>query len=146
MLAENRIKSYDSASFGVEIMIKVLLSVWQLARAFALIYACLYTGTGLSYVLPIAIPGSVLGMCILFLLLVWQILPVSWLQPGCYLLIRYMALLFVPVSVGVMQYFDVLRAQFGPLVVSCVLSTLVVLIAVSFSAQWMQRRQEHGQK
>ncbi|GAB3956018.1 hypothetical protein GCM10029976_100020 [Kribbella albertanoniae] len=28
-----------------------------------------------------------------------------------------MALLFVPIGVGVMQYFDLLRAQFGPVVV-----------------------------
>lgn len=39
-------------------------------------------------------------------------------QSGCYVLIRYMALLFVPIGVGVMQYFDLLRAQFGPVVVS----------------------------
>lgn len=37
-----------------------------------------------------------------------------------------MALLFVPIGVGIMQYFDLLRAQFGPVVVSCTISTLVV--------------------
>ncbi len=72
-------------------------------------------------------------MLILFVLLAFQILPAKWVQPACNLLIRYMALLFVPVGIGVMQYFDVLQAQFGPVVVSCFISTLVVFMVVSWS-------------
>lgn len=124
----------------------IIAPAWRLIRAFALIYACLYAGIGLSQLLPIAIPGSVLGMIILFLLLTWHIVPARWLQPGCYLLIRYMALLFVPVSVGIMKYGDVLYSQFGPVVVSCVVSTFMVLLVVSVMGNWIQRRQERGEK
>lgn len=122
-------------------MSKVILSVLRLVRAFALIYTCLYAGIALSYVLPVAIPGSVIGLVILFLLLSWQLVPARWVQPGGNLLIRYMALLFVPVSVGVMQYVDVLRRQFGPVVISCVVSTFIVLLVVSISGEWLQHRQ-----
>ncbi len=52
-----------------------------------------------------------------------------------------MALLFVPIGVGVMQYFDLLRAQFGPVVVSCAVSTLVVFLVVSWSSQLV-----HGER
>ncbi|VFS77499.1 Putative effector of murein hydrolase LrgA [Kluyvera cryocrescens] len=38
-------------------------------------------------------------MLILFILLGLQILPAKWVNPGCYVLIRYMALLFVPIGV-----------------------------------------------
>lgn len=41
---------------------------------------------------------------------------------------------FVPIGVGVMQYYDVLKAQFGPIVVSCAISTLVVFMVVSWSS------------
>ncbi|MEL4889507.1 CidA/LrgA family protein [Pectobacterium betavasculorum] len=111
------------------------------ARAFLLIYACLYLGIGLSALLPITLPGSIIGMLILFLLLSLQIIPAPWVKPGCHQLIRYMALLFVPVGVGVMQYFDLLRAQFAPVVVSCAVSTLVVLITVSACSHLVHRRQ-----
>ena len=80
-------------------------------------------------------------MLILFVLLALQILPAKWVNPGCYVLIRYMALLFVPIGVGVMQYFDLLRAQFGPVVVSCAVSTLVVFLVVSWSSQLV-----HGER
>ncbi|WOA50958.1 CidA/LrgA family protein [Dickeya solani] len=109
----------------------VMTRFWHQARAFLLIYACLYLGIGLSAVLPITLPGSIIGMLILFLLLSLQIIPAQWVKPGCHVLIRYMALLFVPIGVGVMQYFDLLRAQFAPVIISCAASTLVVLITVS---------------
>jgi holin-like protein len=111
-----------------------LSACWRYLRAFVIIYLCLYAGIGLSALLPITIPGSIIGMLILFLLLGLQIVPVNWVKPGCYLIIRYMALLFVPISVGVMNYTDILSAQFGPIVVSCVLSTMLVLIIVGYSS------------
>ena len=108
--------------------------IWQYLRSFILIYLCLYAGVAVASLLPITIPGSIIGMLILFVLLSLQILPAKWVKPSAHLLIRYMALLFVPIGVGVMQYYEVLKAQFGPLVVSCFVSTLVVLIVVSWSS------------
>ncbi|WP_367165323.1 CidA/LrgA family protein [Kosakonia cowanii] len=122
-------------------MNKSLIIIWQYLRAFALIYACLYAGIFVASLLPIAIPGSIIGMLIMFVLLALQILPAKWVNPGCFLLIRYMALLFVPIGVGVMQYYDVLRAQFGPIVVSCAVSTLVVFLVVSWSTHLV-----HGER
>ncbi|MCZ4060705.1 CidA/LrgA family protein [Pantoea sp. LMR881] len=109
-------------------------------RAFIIIYLCLYAGNGLALLLPITIPGSIIGMLILFALLASQILPVSWVKPGCHLIIRNMALLFVPISVGVMSYTDILTAQFGPIVISCVISTFMVLAVVGLSAHKLHTR------
>lgn len=111
----------------------------QYIRAFILIYACLYAGNAISALLPITIPGSIIGMLILFTLLSTQILPYKWVKLGCSVLLRYMALLFVPIGVGVMNYYDPLRSQFGPLVVSCVVSTLIVLLVVAFSSHYIHR-------
>ncbi|WP_239954432.1 CidA/LrgA family protein [Pantoea sp. Z09] len=118
----------------------VLSLCWRYVRAFVIIYLCLYAGNALAVVLPIAIPGSILGMLTLFALLATQILPVDWVKPGCHLLIRYMALLFVPISVGIMSYTDVLSAQFGPIVVSVVVSTFLVLTIVGWSAHKIHTR------
>ncbi len=115
--------------------------IWQYLRSFILIYLCLYAGLAIASLLPITIPGSIIGMLILFVLLSLQILPAKWVKPSCHLLIRYMALLFVPIGVGVMQYYEVLKAQFGPVVVSCFISTLVVLVIVSWSSHLV-----HGER
>ena len=118
----------------------VLSLCWRYVRAFVIIYLCLYAGNALSLLLPITIPGSILGMLTLFALLATQILPVDWVKPGCHLLIRYMALLFVPISVGIINYTDVLSAQFGPIVVSVVISTFLVLTIVGWSAHKIHTR------
>lgn len=122
-------------------MSKSLNIIWQYLRAFVLIYACLYAGIFIASLLPITIPGSIIGMLILFVLLALQIMPPKWVNPGCNILIRYMALLFVPIGVGVMQYLDLLRAQLGPVAISCTISTLVVFLVVSWSSHLV-----HGER
>ncbi|TNV19772.1 hypothetical protein FH968_13050 [Buttiauxella sp. B2] len=122
-------------------MRNTLTVIWQYLRSFILIYICLYAGIAIASLLPITIPGSIIGMLILFVLLSLQILPAKWVKPSCHLLIRYMALLFVPIGVGVMQYVDVIKQQFGPVVVSCFISTIVVFVVVSLSSQLV-----HGER
>lgn len=122
-------------------MRNILNVIWQYLRSFILIYICLYAGIAISSLLPITIPGSIIGMLILFILLSLQILPSGWVKPGCHLMIRYMALLFVPIGVGVMQYVDMIKQQFGPVVVSCFISTLVILVVVSWSSHLV-----HGER
>lgn len=51
---------------------------WQYLRAFALIYLCLLAGNAVSALLPFTIPGSIIGMLVLFTLLASQILPAQW--------------------------------------------------------------------
>ncbi|WP_067708566.1 CidA/LrgA family protein [Erwinia sp. ErVv1] len=121
-------------------MHRALSIIWRYLRAFIIIYLCLYAGNGIASLLPVAIPGSIIGMLILFALLASQIMPVEWVRPGSHLLIRYMALLFVPISVGIMNYTQILSAQFGPIVISCVVSTFVVLLTVGLISHRLHGR------
>ncbi|MDU6487748.1 MAG: hypothetical protein E6546_20775, partial [Escherichia coli] len=43
-------------------MSKTLNIIWQYLRAFVLIYACLYAGIFIASLLPVTIPGSIIGM------------------------------------------------------------------------------------
>ena len=73
-------------------------------------------------------------------------MPPWWVNPGCNIR-SAMALLFVPIGVGVMQYWDLLRAQLGPVVISCAISTLVVFVVVSWSSHLVHgERKVIGQK
>ncbi|HHA3594186.1 TPA: CidA/LrgA family protein [Salmonella enterica subsp. enterica serovar Newport] len=121
-------------------------NIFNFIRSFIVIYICLYIGIFISAHLPIAIPGSIIGLIILFILLSFQIVKPEWVNPGCSLLIRYMALLFVPIGVGVMQYAQLLRMQFGPVVLSCVVSTALVLIVVSWCSHVVHGKNNSGRK
>ncbi|MGL9773262.1 MAG: CidA/LrgA family protein [Sodalis sp. (in: enterobacteria)] len=115
----------------------MLTDAWTKAQAFILIYLCLYAGIFFSALLSIAIPGSIIGMLLLFVLLSFQLVPPLRLKPGCYVLIRHMALLFVPIGVGVMNYYQQLAAQLGPIVVSCAASTVLVMVVVGLSFHYV---------
>ncbi|GKX50459.1 CidA/LrgA family protein [Budvicia aquatica] len=118
-------------------MLPFLRLCWQYLRAFILIYICLLIGNGISAIIPLDIPGSIIGMLVLFALLSSQILPPAWVKPGCHLFIRHMALLFVPISVGIMNYYQQILTLFGPLVVSCLVSSLVTMLIVGFSSHYV---------
>ena len=117
----------------------VFIVGWKYTRAMVLIYLSLFAGNAIAALLPITIPGSIIGMLILFALLSSQILPAKWVRPGCQLLIRYMVLLFVPIGVGIMQYYDQIVDDWAPLVVSCLLSTLLVFVVVGYTSHYFHR-------
>lgn len=118
---------------------QVLITGWQYLRAFAILYFCLIVGNLISTLLPFAIPSSIVGMLILFALLALQIIPAHWAQPGCSILLKNMTILFVPIGVGIMNYYDLLSQQLIPIVVSCVVSTLIVMIVVAISSNYIHK-------
>ena len=67
-------------------------------------------------------------MLILFGLMASGLVPVKWVQPSASLFIRYMVLLFVPISVGLMDHFEMLFANAIPILASAVGGTFIVLI------------------
>ncbi len=118
---------------------QVMITGWQYLRAFAILYLCLIVGNLISTLLPFSIPGSIVGMLILFILLALQIVPAHWAQPGCSILLKNMTILFVPIGVGIMNYYDLLSQQMIPILVSCVVSTLIVMIVVAISSNYVHK-------
>ncbi|MFA0085502.1 CidA/LrgA family protein [Vibrio sp. E150_011] len=109
-------------------MIKTVL---HYILSFALIFAALFAGNTIQSLLDVSIPGSVFGMLLLFTLMATGILPVKAVQPGAHAFIRYMILLFVPVSVGLMNHFDTLIDNALPILASAVGGTMIVLVCLS---------------
>jgi holin-like protein len=85
--------------------------------SFTLLLAYQLLGEGVARVLPLAIPGPVVGMVLLFVTLQLRgqlrglaKLPVALESTARYLL-QYLALLFVPAGVGIMQYGERLQRE-----------------------------------
>lgn len=73
------------------------------------------------------IPGSVLGMLLLLAGLIVGVVRFEWVSEAAELLLSHMALLFVPVGVALMLYFELISSQWLPIVAATVGSTFVVL-------------------
>lgn len=81
------------------------------------------------------IPGNVLGMALLLVALMLGLVRLEWVTEAAELVLSHMALLFVPVGVGVMLYFDLLAREWLPIVAATVLSTFVVIAVTGHVTQ-----------
>ncbi|MGL5006580.1 MAG: CidA/LrgA family protein [Plesiomonas sp.] len=112
-------------------MSQFTLSIWGYARAFALIFICLWIGNALSEWLHLNIPGSIIGMLVLFALLCTRIIRPDWVRSGCSLFIRYMAVLFIPIGVGLINHYNQLSSELGAFLASTTVSTIIVMTTVA---------------
>ena len=109
----------------------------QLARSLIILYIMLLLGNLISHYIPVGIPGSIWGLLLLFLGLTTHVIHLEWIYFGSSLLIRYMAVLFVPVSVGIIKYSDLLVSQANALLIPNIVSTCVTLVLIGFLGDYL---------
>ncbi len=103
--------------------------------SFALIMLSLWAGNGIQHAFNLAVPGSVFGMLILFALLATGLVKVDWVKPGAQLFIRYMIILFVPISVGLMTHLPLLTENALSILASTIGATAIVLVLLALSIE-----------
>lgn len=111
-----------------------------LTRGFALLIACLLIGKAIARFLPFDFPGSILGLFVLFLLLGTQLVPLTWIHQSGQLLLRHMALLFIPVAAGLLAYAEVLSEGIGLILTAAFSGLVLILVLVGRLYQRMQDR------
>lgn len=119
------------------------MNVMRIAAQVALLYVFYYMGNAVQHWLKLPIPGSIIGMLLLFTALILRACPVQWIEAGAGFLLKYLALLFVPVTVGVMNYFHVFTNKGLILPAVVLLSTLMVMVTAGFSSERLAKRKEH---
>jgi len=111
-------------------------------RGFLIILALLGIGSLLSVAINGLVPGSVIGMLLMFIGLQTKIIRPEWVAITANGLTRNMAMFFVPAGVGVMVAFDILAKSWIDILVITVVSTLAVIASVGLTQQWMERRRQ----
>lgn len=105
-------------------------------RGIAIIVVIFLIGTWLhGHGVPI--PGGVLGLLLFYAAMLSGLLKVRWVDRAAGLLLRHMVLLFVPLTVGLMDMGPVLSRQAVPIVASLVVSFLAVLLTTGLLARWL---------
>lgn len=91
------------------------------------ILLCSFLGEILKHLLGLPIPGSVLGMLVLFLALQTKILKVEDVKEVGAFLLGNLTILFVPAGVGIMVNFTAIQDVWYILVVVSLVITAVVM-------------------
>jgi len=85
------------------------------------------------------VPGPVVGMLLLFLSLLLRGSAPEWLRTTSNELLSHLSLLFVPAGVGVMLHFQRLGAEWLPIAVALVASTVITIGVAALVMKALQR-------
>jgi holin-like protein len=96
-------------------------------------------GEGLAYALSLPIPGPVIGMVLLLGYLMMKEDAVARLAPTSMELLRHLSLLFVPAGVGIMVHARLIAAEWLPIVVALVVSTVISIAVTALVVRWLQK-------
>ena len=108
-------------------------------RQCAVLFGCLALGELVVFLTGIKLPSSVIGMLLLALFLKLDWVKLKWVQGLSDFLVANLGFFFVPSGVALMLYFDIIRAQFWPIVIASVVSTLLVFLVTGWIHQIIRR-------
>lgn len=94
----------------------------------------------------ILIPGSIVGMLLLFLLLQFKVLDLSSIENVSGFFLDNMAIFFIPAGVSLIKSLDLIRENILVLLLVICLSTLIVMYTTGIIVEKMIKKKEEGQK
>ncbi len=108
-------------------------------RQCAILFGCLALGELIVWLTGVKLPSSIIGMLLLTLFLKLGWIKLHWVQGMSDFLVANLGFFFVPPGVALMLYFDVIAAQFWPIVIATVASTALVLVSTGWVHQLLHR-------
>ena len=111
----------------------------MMIRQCAILFGCLAAGELIIFLTGLKLPSSIIGMLLLTALLQMKIIKLEWVKGLCDFLVANIGFFFVPPGVALMCYFDIIRAELVPILVSVVASTIIVLVVTGWVHQIMNK-------
>jgi len=108
----------------------------KIVAQIVLLYILHSIGITIQKLLDVPIPGSIIAMLLLFLLLTTNVINDKWLADGGRFLLSYLPLLFVPATVGIIDYLPLFKGSGILSVIVVVVSTVMVMLAAGIIGQW----------
>ncbi|MFC0214589.1 CidA/LrgA family holin-like protein [Paenibacillus chartarius] len=94
--------------------------------------------------LQLPIPGSIIGMLLVFVLLLLGVIKLEWVEAGAAWLLAEMLLFFIPSAVGVLPYKSLLLGSGLQIVIVIVSSTALVMACAGLVAQGLAKIRDRG--
>ncbi|WP_251442054.1 CidA/LrgA family protein [Veillonella intestinalis] len=93
--------------------------------------------------LQLPLPGTLVGMILLFLLLCSGIIKLNWVEQGAAVLIGELLLFFIPSAIGIIQYtqlFGSTGAMLLGVIVTSIITLLVSVTVITLSIMKLRRK------
>ncbi len=107
----------------------------EILKKLCLVFLICFVGDVISKLLPFPFPGSVLAMVILFIFLLTGIIKPKKLEPVSGFLLDNMALTFVPPTVSIISYIDILKDILWQFLFICIATTIITFVCTAYSVK-----------
>ena len=117
----------------------------KIIKQFGIIFSLCWIATVIEGLLPIAFPASVIAMLLLLLCLMTGVLKIDHIREKSDFLLANMAFFFIPAGVNVINSLDILKANWLPLLLICVITTVITFAATAYSIRltiWLLGRRK----
>lgn len=111
-------------------------------RELLIIFSIVIAGDLIASLLPIPIPGNILGMLLLLILLWKKILVPEKIRHVSQFLLVNMAFFFIPAGVGVMKNIHLIEGRIVQVLFICIVSTVITFGVTGLTAQGVIKYQE----
>ena len=118
----------------------------SLVFEFGIILAVCLVGELIHDLLPLPVPASIYGLCLLFILLLTGIIKEKHIARAAGFLLNIMTLLFVPAAVGILAVWSEVRQMLLPLVIAIIPVTAAVMALTGMSVQAVKRRDRRNSR
>jgi len=97
-----------------------------------LVFICLIGELVVKF-LPFAFPGNIMAMVLLAVLLVSKVIKEEVVKDTCEFLVEVIGLFIVPISVGVIAYFELIRAVWLQLLLISLITLVLTFASCAFT-------------
>ena len=118
------------------------MRIIRMIAQIAILWVFYYIGVFIVEWTNIFIPPSIIGLVLLWALLMLNIINVKLIQDGASFLIAFLTLFFIPSTVGVVEYPELLTISGLLLVLAVFVSTVVVIIITGKVSQFIERKEQ----
>ena len=111
----------------------------KLTTQAAIVFGIGIAGMGISTLLPVPIPGRIIGLISLFLLMMGKILRSSHVQGIGSVLLDHMTLFFIPPCVAIIEYVGLVGPILPKLLMEVVARTLITFLSTASTVKLVVR-------
>ena len=103
-----------------------------------------YAGVIIVKLTGIFIPASIIGLVLLWVAMLLNIVNVKWIQDGAGFMIGFLTLFFVPTTVGVIEYPELLTKDGALLVAAVVLSSIITIVLTGKVSLFVEKKENRS--
>ena len=113
------------------------MKILRIIAQVGLLYLFFLAGDYVQRQLHLPVPGSIVGLLILFILLLCKVIPVRWIESGATSILSYLPLFFIPATAGIVNHLEIFSGRGFKLIAVLMVSTALTIGAAAHSSQWL---------